>query len=538
MLIWLIPPLWTLALGLWGLSRQHTVWRDEAATWQVAGRSTPEILRMLHHVDVVHGLYYLLMHALFSVFGPHTTTLRLPSVLAGAVAATCVALIGRRLAGPAAGLAGGLAFGLLPAVQFYLQEGRPYALVAAGAGVSTLLLVAALQEDSGPRRRAWRWAGYGGAVLVCGLLNWFSLLILPAHLATLLWSRAADRRTWAAWTAASAVAVLAVTPLALFSRGQSAQVSWIPPLTWHMLIGPGVLVLIGGVCAVVSGRRIAGRARTDVLRIAPPRTGAPRIAPPRSDAPRTDGPRTDGPHAHAPRTDAPRTDGPRTDRLSAAAVGLPLLAVPQLGLVCVSLFQPLFLDRYVLFSMLGLALLIGAAIGAAVRAARPRFPRASAWIVPVAVALATVALIPQSLAERSPKSRVDDVMAVASDVQRLKRPGNAVLFIPSARRDTESVSPGAFSGLHDIALTETPERSGTLKGLEAAPARIRTAMLARDRILLVTDVPWIARPLTAAQDRMKMRVLLAYFTPVADVRVHGRRLTVYERLPRPARAAR
>ncbi|MBD0740327.1 glycosyltransferase family 39 protein [Streptomyces sp. CBMA29] len=513
MLIWLIPPLWTLALGLWGLSRQHTVWRDEAATWQVAGRSTPEILRMLHHVDVVHGLYYLLMHALFSVFGPHTTTLRLPSVLAGAVAATCVALIGRRLAGPAAGLAGGLAFGLLPAAQFYLQEGRPYALVAAGAGVATLLLVAALQDDTGPRRRAWHWAGYSGAVLVCGLLNWFSLLILPAHLATLLWSRAADRRTWAAWTAASAVAVLAVTPLALFSRGQSAQVSWIPPLTWHMLIGPGVLVLIGGLCAAVSGSRIAGRSRRDVLRTAPPRTDAPRTAP-------------------------PRTAPPRTDRLSAAAVGLPLLAVPQLGLACASLFQPLFLDRYVLFSMLGLALLIGAAIGAAVRAARPRFPRASAWIVPVAVALAAVALLPQSLAERSPKSRVDDVMAVASDVQRLKHPGNAVLFIPSARRDAESVSPTAFSGLHDIALTETPERSGTLKGLEASPDRIRTAMLARDRILLVTDVPRIARPLTAAQDRMKMRVLLTYFTPVADVRVHGRRLTVYERLPRPARAAR
>lgn len=506
---WLIPLLWTLALGVWGLPRQHTVWRDEAATWQVAERSTPEILHMLRHVDVVHGLYYLLMHMLFSLFGAGTTTLRLPSVLATAVAAACVAVIGRRLAGPAAGLAGGLAFGLLPSVQFYLQEGRPYALVAAGAGVSTLLFVAALQDGDQARHRTRRWMGYGGAVLVCGLLNWFSLLILPAHLATLLWSRA-GRREWASWAAASGVAVLAVLPLALFSRGQSAQVSWIPPLTWHMVIGPGVLLLIGGVCALVersradrAGRPDTGRARTD-----------------------------------RPTTDRPSTDPPRTRRLSVAAVGLPLLAVPQLGLICMSLFQPLFLDRYILFSLLGLALLIGTAIGSAAGAVRPRFPRVARWIVPVAVALATVALLPQSLAERSPKSRVDDVMAVASDVQRLKETGDAVLFIPAARRDTESVSPTAFSGLPDIALTESPERSGTLKGLEAAPARIRTAMLARNRILLVTDVPWVARPIATARDRMKMTVLLTYFTPLSDVRVHGRRLTVYQRLHLPTRAAR
>ncbi|GHB80097.1 hypothetical protein GCM10010377_82500 [Streptomyces viridiviolaceus] len=34
-------------------------------------------------------------------------------------------------------------------------------------------------------------------------------------------------------------------PLILFTMGQSKQVSWIPPLTWHMLIGPAVLLAIG-----------------------------------------------------------------------------------------------------------------------------------------------------------------------------------------------------------------------------------------------------------------------------------------------------
>ncbi|CAK7284189.1 hypothetical protein [Streptomyces misionensis] len=470
--VWLVPVPWTLALGLWGLSRQRSVWRDEAATWQVARRSVPGIWHMLGHIDAVHGLYYLLMHGLFGCFGAGTTTLRLPSVLAMAVAAACVAAMGERLAGRWPGIGGGTAFGLLPAVQFHLQEGRPYALVAAGAAISTLLLVGALQD--GGRR----WRAYGGVVLVTALLNWLSLLILPAHLLTVLWA-GAGRGTVTRWAAASAVAVAGALPLILVSRTQSAQVAWIPPTTWHMVIGPVVLVAIGALAA------LAGR--------------------------------------------------PAAGRLPVAAVGLPLLAVPQFGLVGLSLVQPLLLDRYVLFSMLGLALLIGAALDAAVRAAAPRFPRAAPWLVPVALATAMAALLPQSLATRSWDSRVDDVRAVTGEVRRLKQTGDAVLFIPVARRDSALVCPDDFAGLRDIALARDPVASGTLSGEEAAAERIRSAMLAQRRILLVTDAAPAGRP--TPRDRAKSAVLARYFTVVADRRARGRRVTVYER-NRPGPPAR
>ncbi len=467
--LWLIPLLWTLALGLWGLSRQHSVWRDEAATWQVARRSVADIWHMLGQVDAVHGLYYLLMHGLFACFGPSTTTLRLPSVLATAVAAACVTVIGHRLAGGRAGLGGGLVLGLLPAVQFYLQEGRPYALVAAGAGISTLLLVTALQG----RARNAHWAAYGGTVLLCALLNWLSLLILPAHAATLVWTRT-GRGTWIRWVAAVTAATAAALPMILFTLTQSRQVSWIPPLTWHMLIGPAIVLAIGALGALL--------------------------------------------------------DRPRAGRLSLAAVALPLLAVPQIGLIGLSLAKPLFLDRYVLFSMLGLALLIGAALGAVGRMIKPRFPRVSRWLVPAMVAVAVIALWPQSLAKRSPASRVDDVLAVAADVRQLKKEGDAVVFVPAARRDTALVSPAAFAGLQDIALVESPVASGTLKGEEASPERVRSAMLAQRRIMLITDAPEVARPVSAERDKEKIAVLKKCFTVVADKQVRGRRVTVYERL--------
>ncbi|MFK0253835.1 hypothetical protein [Streptomyces sp. NPDC090445] len=483
-LVWLIPVLWTLGFGLWGLSRQDSVWRDEAATWQVAaGRSAGEIWRMLGNVDAVHGLYYLLMHGLFEVFGASTATLRLPSVLAVAGAAACTALIARRLAGFWAGLGGGLALPLLPAVQFYLQEGRPYALVAAGVAVSTLLLVSLLSDGAdghsgrggrgGQRRRVWpRWTAYGLTVLVCALLNWLSLLVLPAHAATLWWA-GAGRGLLGRWAAAAAGAVAGALPLVLFSRGQSDQVSWIPPLTWHMMIGPGILLAVGGLGAWL--------------------------------------------------------DRPRAGRLSAAAVGLPLLAVPQLALIGISLAQPLFLDRYVLFSMVGLALLIGAALGAAVRAAAPRFPRAVRLLVPGVVGVAVVALLPVALAKRAPASRVDDVLAVSGEVARLKRPGDAVLFVPAARRDTALVSPGAFAGLADVALERDPVASATLKGEEAEPARIRAELLRQRRVLLVTDSAKVAKPSGAARDAAKAAVLKEHFRVVEDRQVRGRRVTVYER---------
>ena len=99
-------------------------WRDEGATLSAAHRSFPQLIRMLGHMDAVHGTYYLLIWLLVRVAGSGELALRLPSAVAMAAAAGLLTALGRRLAGPAAGLAAGLSFAADTRGQL-VRPGRP-----------------------------------------------------------------------------------------------------------------------------------------------------------------------------------------------------------------------------------------------------------------------------------------------------------------------------------------------------------------------------------------------------------------------------
>ncbi|CCB72200.1 conserved membrane protein of unknown function (plasmid) [Streptantibioticus cattleyicolor NRRL 8057 = DSM 46488] len=462
------PAAFMLVSGLWGIGRHHSLWRDEAATWQVAHRTVAQIWYMSGQVDLVHTLYYVVMHQVFAVLGDSLLALRLPSVLGATVAAALTARIGARTGGPLTGVAAGLFFVLLPSAQHYAQEGRSYALVLAGAATATWLLVRALDR---PRGRA-HWVCYGVAVLVTALLNWFSLLLLLGHAPT-VWRAAAGRGARTGWAVSSAAALAGALPLVLASRGQADQVSWIRPPGWGTLLTVGAPLVCGAVCA-----RLARR-------------------------------------------------GP--GRVALPVVALPLLAAPSLALLAASAVKPLYVDRYVLFTRVGLALLLGAAASATVRAAAARRYERPWLLVPMTAAAVVLALLPVARRERTPAARVDDVLAAAATVARVSRPGDGVVFVPAARRDTKLVSPRDFAGLDDLALERGPVASGTLKGEEAPPDRVRAAMLARPRIVLVTDARSVTRPALSPVDRVKLAVLRGDFTRGADTEVNGRRVTLYVR---------
>jgi len=191
---WLVAGISAVTAAVAGGYRlgQPPLWRDEAATKAIAGRSVSQILATLPHDDVVHGAYYLVVHVVEKFLGSSTAALRLPSVVAIAVASAFTALIARHLAektdAPFAsltGLAAGALFAMTPSTISYAQEARSYATVTMLAVIATYLLIRAI--ETGGR---W-WPAYGAAVALTGLFNLFGLLILVPHGLTML---TADRR--------------------------------------------------------------------------------------------------------------------------------------------------------------------------------------------------------------------------------------------------------------------------------------------------------------------------------------------------------
>ncbi|MEW2546626.1 glycosyltransferase family 39 protein [Streptomyces sp. NPDC047002] len=475
----LAPALLALALGLWGLTRQDSMWRDESVTYQVAHRGAGQIRDLVGHVDAVHGVYYLLMHGLFRVWDGGLVTLRLPSVAATAAAAALVALTGRRLAGARAGLCAGTVFALAPLVQMYAQEGRSYASVCALVALATYLLVRAL--DGGGR---WTWAGYAAAGAAAGWLHEFAVLALVAHGVTVLTCRT-KRRARRRWAVAAGAALAAVAPLAVFSTGQSDQVSWIG--------GPGAAqwAQITAVMALGAGCAY----------------GAARL---------------------------PRPPGRRAGPVPPAGLGLPLLVLPTALLLAAAVYRPVYLDRYVLYSYAGLALLLGQVLDLllAYRPApgAPAVRRLAPYGVRAVAALAVLALLPVTLEMRTPESRKDDVAAIARAVRQVSARGGAdgVLFLPARRREWRLSYPGAYRGLPDLALRGTPAGTATLEGVEAPPAAVARRVLAARRIVALTDPP--GQPLdTDRAERAKRALLRDHFAVCTRVQAKGAQILLYAR---------
>ncbi|MFD5542815.1 glycosyltransferase family 39 protein [Streptomyces sp. NPDC127079] len=442
-----VPGVVMFAVGLWGLHRGG-MWRDEAVTYQVAGRTVPQIWRLLHGVDAVHGLYYLLMHVVLAAApgSPGEVDLRLPSVCAAAVTASLVAALGARLARPRVGLWAGLLFAVTPLVGHYAQEGRSYALVAAGATGATLLFVRAAAQEG---RRAWAW--YGGVLAVTCWLHEFAVLLLLAHAGTLALARSSGR-AWRGWCCAAAGVALSLLPMVVVSHTQSAQVAWLtePDVETAQELLRQYLGPTDGVYWTCLALGLLGLTRL---------VG-------------------------------------RRGEVTLAAVALPLAVLPPVALMLASQFTPLYVDRYVLYALAGAPLLV--ALGAdrvagllgrlwsRDAATAPRSPVFTLAGV-LAVVLAFTHQIPLLRADRVPGTRPDDLGAVARAVARTLRPGDPVLFLPAHARGTQLAYPADFTGTRDVALAESGPRSGTLYGREVTVGTLRRRLAGADEVWAVVE---------------------------------------------------
>ncbi|MFI2351914.1 glycosyltransferase family 39 protein [Streptomyces sp. NPDC019443] len=261
--VWPWPALATLALTVYQIGLPQ-MWEDELISWDVASRSTEQLLAVVRQVDAALGTYYLFLHGWMAVFGDSAPALRMPSALAMAGTAACVALIGQRLFGRRAGLFGGLVFALIPVVTRYAHEARPYALVVLAVALATLLLLRALDR---PESR-WRWTGYALCVGAIGLLHVVALTALAGHLVAVLMRIRSERSVAWRFCLAAMTGVACAAPVVLLGMEQATrQITWIPkPDMWTLInFWPQLYASALAAGAVMTLAVLAWRGRRDAV---------------------------------------------------------------------------------------------------------------------------------------------------------------------------------------------------------------------------------------------------------------------------------
>ena len=350
----------------------QSLWFDEAATWfQVSGTLGNLLYRTA--ADNYPPLYNLLAWAGVQVLGDAEWVLRLPAALLGIANVPLLYLLGRKFAGPTAGLLAAALLALSGYHVWYSEEARMYTLLAFAATAYGWATFRAL-ERSGPWPAALLAAT--GALLVYshpyGALTGAGIGL--GALVVLL-----QRRDWTglAWlVGAGAATALAFLPWALILLGRAQVIEstgfWIAPPT-VLSVGADLFELTGWLAALVA--------------IAVPLLLARR-------------------HRLVPQ------------RLDVAPVVLASwVAVPALlGVIGSLLFEPIFLPRYLLGTLPAWLLLYALALVSLL---------ASLGARAIAVALSLLVSILVLIFD-SPGPRTDWRDAVA-DAKALYQPGDCVL---------------------------------------------------------------------------------------------------------------
>ena len=466
-------PALTLAVMLWGLSALP--YRgDEADTVSAVSRSLPQLVRLLGHVDAVHGLYYLLLWPVAKVLGTGEFATRLPSAAAMAAAALGVAAIGRRLRPGRAGLCAGLVFAALPMVTVEGHDARPYAMVTAAA---VLASHQAVRAASDPRPR--RLAAYALSLALLGYLELFGLLLVPAHAIALIALRrqedvpghprrslrgghaqALRNRLAQRWLAAASAASAAVTPVVIWGWRQRIMISWIARPSWGDVRYLVVWLAAGSAASVIPVAVLAvlGGCRGD----------SPALGWPPSPA----GPQQQA-RARRPTLASAAGLGGRPGPGGHALTWLaaPWLLLPPLVLVAVSEIRPIYSFRYVTFCLPAVALLAGtglAALGWAWRAA--------------ALALIVALAGPGQLSMRVPGA---GVRAAARVLAAQEWPGDAVVYPGNSIPPWYLAYPQVFGHLRDIGLARSGAAAGHLYGTSVPLPVLISRERSADRIWAV-----------------------------------------------------
>jgi mannosyltransferase len=480
-----------LALRLYGLAAQP-LWIDEVVTKSRVALPFSKLIAASfshHHLPT----YFLLLAQLSP--GANLWLLRLPSAVAGALAAAVGMLVGRKLAGSIGadrigGLISGLMLAAAPVLVQFGQDARPYALELACVMLSLWGLVA-LACDAEAAGGSWRHGLRAWLTMLLGMVGALAVIgdavpfLLVANLSAWPIARglagAARRRFVLRWVGGQAAVLLAVAPLYVaMSRSIDDQFmaafNWIPPLSvmraWR--VGANVYLL-----------RAANIASLHLLPVGLPALGLT-----------------------VPLLAGAGFVALRRHPAARIVMVLAVIALPAL-LVLSSPARPLWLPRYLLWS--GAALLILAGVGAASLVRRCRIAASA-----VAAVLLLVNLLPSYRAETVP--RWD--LAAAALAPALAAGADVFLDYPGVSMMLRAYLPGEDAALPDdkviFHISEAAARLGA-----GAPIIAIHGPVGQER--------------TARSSAFRARVA-QLGTPVGETRI-GRDIVLIRFDPTPGRAA-
>jgi uncharacterized membrane protein len=360
-------------------------WLDEVFTMQRA--SLPRVA-LVHDSFANHHIpsFFLMLSPLVPLGNPQFW-LRVPSAAFGALAVMLVYLIGSRIAGRTAGLAAALILGLSPAALAFSQEARSYTLemsliLVALLGIATLatdIPAASLRWRDGKSARAgWALFVLGSAAALDVLGDGLPWVITANIIALFLLRQSPARRRFLLnFLVADAIILVLTAPFYVLmaltqDKGFVESVMWIPPLSSSRIWYDIASVYLMRVADSVSFRLMdvstphALMWLIDAGLIAAVAVGAWAL---------------------------------RRRPALLAAIGLSFAILP-VCLVLISIWHPILLPRYMLWSAAPFAILAGIGAGYILNTLNPR--RRAFALTAIAAAL-VINLVPYYGAETKPR---------------------------------------------------------------------------------------------------------------------------------------
>lgn len=263
-----------------GTLNVQSIWLDESATLILVHRGFSGMLTHLSASESAPPLYYMLVWTWAKVFGAGPVGFRSFSALVGTLTVPVLYVAGRQIS-PRVGLWAAMLAAVNPAMYYYSQEARCYALLIFFSAIAFVFWQRALLEPTGRKLTLWACTS-----ILALLTHYFAaFLFIPE---TLVLAKRSGWRRVAAPAGAVVVVGMALVPLALAELA-SGKVSWIEEeaLTSRLaetaklfLVGPygpleilsGLLVALLAVGATIllfqRGEKLERAAAHDVLIVA------------------------------------------------------------------------------------------------------------------------------------------------------------------------------------------------------------------------------------------------------------------------------